>query len=100
MAIYILYLCCAAIGIINSYTVIKEWGGRKKRCTLRVPAKVVEVLTMKPKGEFVLMHKPIFETCVMGSKVIINSAVKTHLFKLEVGQELWLSINPDDLLAI
>jgi len=48
----------------------------------------------------VLLHKPIFEACVMGSKVIINSAVKTHLFKLEVGQELWLSINPDDLLAI
>jgi len=96
MAIYILYLACAAIGIINSYTVIKEWGGRKKRCTLRVPAKVVEVLTMKPKGEFVLMHKPIFETCVMGNDVLINSAIYTHLIKLKTGQKLQIYINPDN----
>jgi len=74
----------------------KKWGEQQKRCTLRVPVKVIEVITMRPTRGTVLLHKPIFEACVMGSNVIINSAVKTHLFKLEVGQELWLFINPDD----
>jgi len=40
------YIFCASICIINSYIVIKRWGGRKKRCTLRVPAKVIEVIAM------------------------------------------------------
>jgi len=71
-------------------------GRKKKRCTLRVPAKVVEVLTMKPKGAFVLMHKPIFETCVMGNDVLINSAIYTHLIKLKTGQKLQIYINPDN----
>ena len=81
--------------IIFSY-IRKTWEGRQKRCTLRVLVKVIEVITMKPTRGTVLLHKPIFEACLMGDKVIINSAVKTHLFKLEVGQELWLYINPDD----
>lgn len=90
------YIFCIAISIINSYVVIKRWGGRKKRCTLRVPVHVTEVITMRPRRGTVLLHKPIFEVCLLGNKVLINSAVNTHLFKLEVGQELWLYINPDN----
>ena len=93
---YIIYVWCAAIGIFNSYSVIKEWGSRKKRCTLRVPAKVVEVLNMKPKRTLVMMHKPIFEICVMGNNILINSAIYTHLIKLKTGQKLQLYINPDN----
>ena len=91
--IYVFY----AFGcVVFSYVNIKKWSGRKKRCTLRVSVKVVEVITMKPRRSTVLVYKPIFEADVMGNKVLINSAIYTQLFKLETGQELELYINPDN----
>ena len=90
------YIFCASICIINSYIVIKRWGERKKRCTLRVPVKVIEVIAMKPRRSTVLVYKPIFEVDIMDNKVLINSAIYTPLFKLEAGQGLQLCINPDN----
>ena len=92
----IMYIFLFVTWLISFYQIRKKWMGRQKRCTLRVPIKVIEVISFRPSRGTVLLHKPIFEVCIMGNKVLINSAINTHLFKLEVGQDLWLYINPDN----
>lgn len=97
MIFIILFGCLIVCWLLFCYLKIKKWTGRKKRCTLRIRVQVIEILNKRPKRGSDLLHKPIFKVCLIKREIIINSALYTNIFKFELGQELWLRVNPQNM---
>lgn len=84
--IYWLLLCCVKV---------KRWKERKKRCTLRIQAQVVEVITTESRRGTAVLHKPILKVSLGGSEHIIKSAVIIRSLKFNLGEEIWIYVNPN-----
>ncbi len=92
-----IYILWGIPGVIQIFYIIRKWRNRSKRCTLKIPVRVIEVIARKPRSGNAMLYKPIFETFISGERKIIDSARSTMLFQLEEGQELYLYVNPSDI---
>lgn len=97
MIILIIFLLLFGAWFTISYLKLKKWTGRKQRCTLRIHVQVIEILTKKPGKGSSLLCKPIFKICSIKNAPTINSALYTSLFTFNIGQELWLRVNPENI---
>lgn len=86
-----------SFGLFICYIKIKKWVGRENRCTLKVQVQVVDILTRKPQRGAGLLYKPIFKISSVKSERLIKSALYTHLYKFDIGDQIWIYVNPNDL---
>lgn len=70
---------------------------KRKRCTLKIPAKCIDHKKRHNKHAY----SPVYEICWHGEKIRINSSVyinKIGKIRPEIGEEVWLKVNPDNPL--
>lgn len=90
------YIIFAMAGIVLIYHTIDLRKKEKEHCIVRVLAQVIQIDVKRPSCGSSLLYKPIFKTSMDGEEIIIDSENYTNIFKFQVGQLLWLNINPDN----
>lgn len=91
-----IYIPWFILGLMLCYFKTRKWIKRRKNCTEKVQVKVIEILS-KRGGRGGVIHKPIFKVCSLRKEIIIDSALYTNLYSFDVGQVLWIYVNPNDL---
>ncbi len=73
-----------------------KWSNKAKNCVQECPVTVVEVLEKLSRGTRPI-YKPVFRPLDPMNETVIDSALYTSRFRFEVGQNIVLLVNPDNI---
>ena len=82
--------------VVYTYSAVKKWRGKIKRCTLHVMAEIYKesVVRKEERG----IYRPVFRTC--DDNTMIDSAVYPSvykiLFRFKEKERIYIWVNPSD----
>lgn len=92
-----LYVFVSIFWLPIIYIKRKRWKARNERCTVRTCVEVIEIRSKRPPRGSGLIYKPIFRVCSIKNNILIDSADYTAIYRFEIGQILWIYVNPENI---